>query len=42
MVILFNNVEISMNASYIPAVIGNCSYYFVRQGADRHVVILAS
>jgi hypothetical protein len=42
MVTLFNNVEISMKASNIPAITGNCSCYLVRQGADRHVVILVS
>jgi hypothetical protein len=40
MVTLFNSVEISMDASYIPAIIGNCSSYLVHQGTDRHVLIL--
>jgi len=42
MVTLFNNVEISISVSCVPAIIGNCSCYFVRQGTDRHCVILAS
>ena len=42
MVTVFNNVEISMNASCMLEIIGNCPCYLICQGTERLISSLES